>query len=75
MRCTWEFCTRDATVKRVNARGEVWAHLCARHQVVLDDAIANADLDFPRLFYCWAKAQGGHHVAAHRLAGKFKLGK
>lgn len=66
-RCTWDGCTKAATVPQIARDGERWANLCAEHDAELNKAIDTSNV--PALMRGWVKAQGGAKKAAARMTG------
>ncbi len=63
--CTWKACDRPAAHQERGRDGSVWAELCEKHHVELDEAVAS--LEPKRLMRSYILAQGGAAAAARRV--------
>jgi len=71
-KCTWKDCERIAEVLQLDMFGRTWAHLCAEHHMVLEEAIAAPNPR--RLLACWVKASGGAEVLAQSMFHGYAAG-
>ena len=62
--CTWHRCNRPAKKKLIGSKGQVWAHLCGRHNAIyiknLKKALSEtaSATDTKRMIKVWIKAHG-----------------
>lgn len=63
-RCTWVGCKEQAHHPQHAKDGTVWANLCNKHVIELDNGIQDGP---PKALSAWVKAQGGSKKAAERM--------
>jgi hypothetical protein len=66
-KCTWAKCTGEAKHAQHSKDGSVWANLCGKHAMELDDA--TIDGSPAKIMGAWVKAKGGAKAAADSMFG------